>query len=84
MLATAPCAVFLGLKELADRALFALQETRPSAWANVLILCVNLPLAWVFGRISPLAVPLAWSAGVAAGTVFLLLRLRKRLKGGAA
>lgn len=84
LLATAPCAVFLGLKELADRALFALQETRPSAWANALILCVNLPLAWIFGRISPLAVPLAWSAGVAAGTVFLLLRLRMRLKGGAA
>ena len=84
LLATAPCAVFLGLKELADRALFALHETRPSAWANALILCVNFPLAWIFGRISPLAVPLSWSAAVAAGTVFLLLRLRKRLKGGAA
>ena len=84
LLATAPCMVFLGLKELADRALFALHETRPSAWANILILCVNLPLSLVFGRISPLAVPLSWSAAVAAGTVLLLLRLQKCLKGGTA
>ena len=84
LLASGACMVFLGIKEIADRALFALHTTKVSALVNGLILLLNVPLAWLLRRVPALgayAIPLSWSAAVAAGAVVLLLCLRRRLGG---
>lgn len=84
LLASGACMVFLGIKEIADRALFALHTTKVSAFVNGLILLLNVPLAWLLRRVPALgayAIPLSWSAVVAAGAVVLLLCLRRRLGG---
>lgn len=82
LLASGACMAFLGMKEIADRALFALHTTKPSALANGLILLLNLPLAWLLRKVPALgacAIPLSWSAAVTAGALALLLCLRRRL-----
>ena len=84
LLSGAGCIVFLGLKELADRALYALHTTKLSAAANALILLADLPLCWFLSRFTALGafgIPLGYSLSVAAGTLFLLWRLRKKLGG---
>ena len=77
------CIVFLGLKEIADRALYSLRITRVSAWVGVVILAVNVLLGWSLSRLTPLGaagIPLAYSLGVIAGTCWLLSRLKREIR----
>ena len=76
------CIVFLGLKEIADRALYSLRITKVSAWIGVVIMAVNIVFGWIFSRLTPLGatgIPLGYSIGVIAGTGWLLLRLKKEI-----
>ena len=76
------CIVFLGLKEIADRALYSLRITKVSAWIGVVIMAVNILFGWVLSRMTPLGaagIPLGYSIGVIAGTCWLLLRLKKEI-----
>lgn len=76
------CIVFLGLKEIADRALYSLRVTKTSAWAGVIIMAVNLLLGFVLSKFTPLGaagIPLGYSIGVIVGTTYLLIRLRRRI-----
>ena len=76
------CIVFLGLKEIADRALYSLRITTVSAWIGVVIMAVNVIFGWILSRMTPLGaagIPLGYSIGVIVGTLWLLLRLKKRI-----
>ena len=76
------CIVFLGLKEIADRALYSLRITRISAWVGVVIMSVNILCGWLLSRLTPLGaagIPLGYSLGVIAGTVWLLSRLKGKI-----
>ena len=76
------CIVFLGLKEIADRALNSLRITRVSAWIGVVIMVVNIFLGFLLSRFSPLGaagIPLGYSIGVIVGTIWLLSRLKKEI-----
>ena len=76
------CIVFLGLKEIADRALYSLRITKISAWVGVVILTVNILTGWLLSRLTPLGaagIPLGYSLGVIAGTIWLLFRLKKEI-----
>ena len=76
------CIVFLGLKEIADRALYSLRITKVSAWIGVVIMAVNILFGWVLSRMTPLGaagIPLGYSIGVIVGTVWLLSRLKKEV-----
>jgi putative peptidoglycan lipid II flippase len=76
------CIVFLGLKEIADRALYSLRITRVSAWIGVVIMAVNIVFGWILSRLTPLGaagIPLGYSIGVIAGTAWLLSRLKKEI-----
>lgn len=82
LLMYALCIVFLGFKEIADRAFYSLKSTKISAVTGVLIMLVNVALGYVLSRHTPLGangIPLAYSAAAAVGTVFLVLMLRKRV-----
>ena len=48
------CIVFLGLKEIADRALYSLRITKVSAWIGVVIMAVNIVFGWILSRMTPL------------------------------
>lgn len=77
------CIVFLGLKEIADRALYSLRITRVSAWIGVVIMAVNIVFGWILSRMTPLGaagIPLGYSIGVIAGTSWLLLRLKREIR----
>ena len=76
------CIVFLGLKEIADRALYSLRITKVSAWIGVVIMAVNIVFGYVLSRMTPLGasgIPLGYSIGVIAGTAWLLYRLKKEI-----
>lgn len=76
------CIVFLGLKEIADRALYSLRITRVSAWIGVVIMAVNILFGYILSRMTPLGaagIPLGYSIGVIVGTGWLLLRLKKEI-----
>ena len=76
------CIVFLGLKEIADRALYSLRITKVSAWIGVVIMAVNIVFGYSLSRMTPLGaagIPLGYSIGVIAGTSWLLLRLKKEI-----
>ena len=76
------CIVFLGLKEIADRALYSLRITRVSAWIGVVIMAVNICFGFVLSRMTPLGasgIPLGYSIGVIVGTAWLLSRLKKEI-----
>lgn len=76
------CIVFMGFKEIADRAFYSLKSTKISAITGVLIMAVNVALGYVLSKYTPLGangIPLAYSAAAAAGTVFLVLMLRRRI-----
>ena len=76
------CIVFLGLKEIADRALYSLRITKVSAWIGVVIMAVNIVFGYILSRMTPLGaagIPLGYSIGVIAGTAWLLLRLKKEI-----
>ena len=76
------CIVFLGLKEIADRAFYSLQTTRISALVGVVIMGINIVLGFILSKFTPMAangIPFAYSVAVILGTSFLLLRLRRRV-----
>ena len=76
------CIVFLGLKEIADRALYSLRITKVSAWIGVVIMVVNIVFGYILSALTPLGaagIPLGYSIGVIAGTSWLLLRLKKEI-----
>ena len=76
------CIVFLGLKEIADRALYSLRITKISAWVGVVIMTVNILFGFVFSRMTPLGaagIPLGYSLGVVVGTLWLLSRLKGKI-----
>ncbi len=73
------CIVFLGLKEIADRALYSLRITKVSAWVGLVILAVNAAVGYAFSTRTPLgamAIPLGYSVGVISGTAWLLSKLK--------
>lgn len=76
------CIVFLGLKEIADRALYSLRITKVSAWIGVVILVVNVFFGYILSKLTPLGaagIPLGYSIGVIVGTIWLLSRLKKEI-----
>ena len=76
------CIVFLGLKEIADRALYSLRITKVSAWIGVVIMAVNIFFGYILSTLTPLGaagIPLGYSIGVIVGTSWLLLRLKKEI-----
>lgn len=77
-----PCIVALGLKEIADRALYSLRITKTSGGAGVVILAVNVVLGYILSCLTPLGsrgIPLAYSIAIIAETVILLIRLKQRI-----
>lgn len=82
LLAYCPCIVFLGLKEIADRALYSLRVTKVSGWTGALILAVNVVLGYFFSTATPLGpfgIPLAYSIAIVAGTALLLYKLQQKI-----
>ena len=76
------CIIFLGLKEIADRALYSLRITKVSAWIGVVIMAVNIAFGYILSTRTPLGasgIPLGYSIGVIAGTSWLLFRLKKEI-----
>ncbi len=74
--------VFLGFKEIADRAFYSLKSTGISAITGVMIMVINVAVGYVLSRHTPLGangIPLAYSTAAASGTVFLVLMLRRRI-----
>ena len=77
------CIVFLGLKEIADRALYSLRITKISAWIGVVIMAVNIAFGYALSRLTPLGaagIPLGYSIGVILGTGWLLWKLRQQVR----
>lgn len=82
LLTYALCIVFLGIKELADRAFYSMKQTKVSAITGVMIMVVNVTLGLVLSRLTPLGaygIPLAYSVAAIAGTIFLCVMLRRRI-----
>lgn len=76
------CIVFLGLKEIVDRAFYSLKTTRVSAVTGVMIMGINIVLGFVLSKFTPLGangIPLAYSISVIAGTIFLIAMLRRKI-----
>ena len=76
------CIVFLGIKEIADRAFYSMKKTRISAITGVLIMAVNVALGFVLSKFTPLGaagIPLAYSTAVICGTAFLVIMLRREI-----
>lgn len=77
-----PGIVFLGLKEIADRSLYSLKNTRVSAVTGVIIMALNMAIGFVLSKYTPLkayGIPLGYSVSVILGTLFLMYNLRKRV-----
>jgi len=76
------CIVFLGLKEITDRAFYSLKTTRISAITGVVIMAVNIVVGFVLSKYTPLGangIPLAYSIAAISGTMFLIVNLRRRI-----
>lgn len=76
------CIVFLGLKEIADRALYSLRITKVSAWIGVVIMAVNIFFGYLLSTQTALGasgIPLGYSIGVIVGTVWLLYKLKQEI-----
>ena len=76
------CIVFLGLKEIVDRAFYSLKTTKISAVTGVIIMVINLIIGFILSKYTPLreyGIPLGYSAATIIGTVFLIVMLRKKV-----
>lgn len=76
------CIVFLGLKEITDRAFYSLKTTRISAITGVVIMVVNISVGFVLSKYTPLGangIPLAYSIAAISGTLFLVFNLRRKI-----
>ncbi|MDR1439289.1 MAG: oligosaccharide flippase family protein [Clostridiales bacterium] len=76
----------IGFKEAADRAFYAMKDSRAPAAASVLIMALNVSLSLVLKRrLGLVGLPLAYAASITAGAAILLCLLyRRRLGGGRA
>ncbi|MCL2057902.1 MAG: hypothetical protein FWH01_02425 [Oscillospiraceae bacterium] len=71
---------FIGFKEAADRAFYAIRDSRTPAAVSVGIMALNIALSYaLMGRIGLVGLPVAYFAAIASGAAALLLLLRKRL-----
>ncbi len=76
------CIVFLGLKEIIDRAFYSLQTTKVSAITGVIIMLVNIAVGFVLSKYTSLkeyGIPLGYSVAAILGTVFLIVMLRRKI-----
>ena len=76
--------VFLGIKEIMDRAFYSLKITGISAITGVIIMVVNLIVGYVLSKFTPLGaagIPLGYSIAAICGTVFLTGKLYRRIGG---
>ncbi len=72
--------VGIGLKEILDRAFYALKDTKTSAVTGFVIMAVNIILSLVLMQIiGAYGIPLAYSVSSLTGCALLLWRLRKRI-----
>lgn len=70
----------IGLKEILDRAFYALKDTKTSAVTGFIIMAVNIGLSLVLIQvIGAYGIPLAYSISSLVGCALLLWRLRKRI-----
>ncbi len=72
----------IGLKEILDRAFYALKNTKISAINGFVIMTINIVLSLVFMRfIGPYGIPLAYSIASLTGAVILVVMLCKKVGG---
>ncbi len=70
----------IGLKEILDRAFYALRQTKLSAINGFFIMAVNIILSQILMRyIGAYGIPLAYSVASLSGTVVLLYFLRRKI-----
>ena len=72
---------FLGVKEIADRAFYSMKTTKISAITGVMIMLINIVLGYFLSKtgLRQFGIPLAYSIAAATGTVFLVIKLVKRI-----
>lgn len=76
--------VFLGIKEIMDRAFYSLKITKISAITGVIIMLINIVVGYVLSKFTPLGaagIPLGYSVAAIGGTVFLTAKLHRRTGG---
>lgn len=70
----------IGLKEILDRAFYALKETRVSAINGFIIMVINIVLSLILIKpMKAFGIPLAYSVASLSGSVILLVLLRKKV-----
>ncbi len=70
----------IGLKEILDRAFYALKETKVSAVNGFIIMVINIVLSLILVRsMKAFGIPLAYSVASLSGSVILLVLLRRRV-----
>lgn len=72
----------IGFKEILDRALYSLGNTKVSAVNGVVIMAVNILLSLIFIQIDAIGaygIPLAYSIACLTGTCVLLFAIRKKI-----
>ena len=76
------CAIAsIGFKEAADRAFYAVRDTRTPAAVSVVIMALNVVLSLILMKVFGLAgLPVAYLTAISAGAAILMLILRTRLK----
>jgi murein biosynthesis integral membrane protein MurJ len=75
------CAIAsIGFKEAADRAFYAIRDSRTPAAVSVAIMAINISLSLILMNIIGLAgLPVAYFIAITAGAIILMLTLGKRL-----
>ena len=70
----------IGLKEILDRAFYALKETRVSAVNGFIIMVINIVLSLILVRsMKAFGIPLAYSVASLTGSVILLVLLKRKV-----
>ncbi len=70
----------IGLKEILDRAFYALKETRVSAINGFIIMVINIALSLILVRsMKAFGIPLAYSVASLSGSVILLVLLKRKV-----
>lgn len=74
-----PCILLLVIKEITEKASYALGDTKAFAVSSIVILAVSLLYGLLFFSTGVGAVSTAFSAGVFAGVAFLILKIKNKL-----
>jgi len=70
----------IGLKEILDRAFYALQDTKTSAVTGFIIMLINICLSLVLMQfLGAYGIPLAYSVSSLCGSAILLWRMKKKI-----